>query len=503
MLLNPRHSRPGPVARAWRGFRRWRVSRPFWGGLLTLLAGLEIFGTTQMGGDGLRVQMGPSGFLSWLIPTILIACGVLLWITPQQRPFYSIVAVMTAVFSLVAVNLGGFFIGMLLGLVGGALGFAWTPNGPGRSKAAAAPGEPQPTAGPNATADTIEMANAPAGTAKADETLVAPELPAESAPVRRPDPPASAPLVAIVALGCLVATAGLATTGSAGPAYAAPLAARAGACPTTGTTPSTQPGSPTSGAPDASARSAPSPTPSPTVPANDGGGRRGNIITDIISGIWDLLTGGARARQPSAGPTPEPTRPAPDPDPSTSKPSTPKPSTSKPSTPAGDCPPTGGPTTPTSAPSTAPAVQRLAAEPGQPLVNREPSRLTGSKVTMYGLRMDGIVDLPTVNGSLRTLRFSMQRAVTEDFELRIPGPGGQTLDIKSSALTVKGNVRFYATSFTGRFLGIPLTLTPDSPIPPDGIPLTLPVIAFDDPQIRLAFVECDELTAPKLVEAFR
>lgn len=501
MLLNPRHSRPGPVARAWRGFRRWRVSRPFWGGLLTLLAGLEIFGTTQMSGDGLRVQMGPSGFLSWLIPTILIACGVLLWITPQQRPFYSIVAVMTAVFSLVAVNLGGFFIGMLLGLVGGALGFAWTPNGLDRSKATA-PGEPQPAAGANATADTIEMADAPGSTAQADGTPVAPEPPAESGPVRRPDPPASAPLVAIVVLGCLVAAAGVATTGSAGPAYAAPLAARAEACPTTGTTPSAQPGSPTKGAPDAPSRSTPSPTPAPAAPTNDGGGRRGNIITDIIGGIWDLLTGGAR--QPSAGPTPEPSRSTPEPGPSTPKPSTPKPSTPKPSTPAGNCPSSPGrPAAPTAAPTTAPAVPRLAAEPGQPLVNREPSRLTGSKVTMYGLRMDGIVDLPTADGSLRTLRFSMQRAVTEDFELRIPGPGGRTLDIRSSALTVKGNVRFYATSFTGRFLGIPLTLTPDSPIPPDGIPLTLPLISFDDPQIRLAFVECDELTAPDLVEAFR
>ena len=69
---------PRPAGSAgWRGFRRWRRTRPFWGGLLTALAGLEIFGTTQMSLGGLTFQMGPTGFLSWLIPTILVTCGLL------------------------------------------------------------------------------------------------------------------------------------------------------------------------------------------------------------------------------------------------------------------------------------------------------------------------------------------------------------------------------------------------------------------------------------------
>ena len=139
-------------------------------------------------------------------------------------------------------------------------------------------------------------------------------------------------------------------------------------------------------------------------------------------------------------------------------------------------------------------------EPGQPMVNREPSQLTGSKVTMYGLSLDGIVELPTVDGPLRTLRFSMRRAVTDDFDLRIAGQPGRTLDIRSSTLTVEGHVRFYATSFTGSILGVPLTLTPESPLPPNGIPLVVPLIAFDDPQMRLAYVVCDRLTAPNLDE---
>ncbi|RZU75239.1 hypothetical protein EV384_3771 [Micromonospora kangleipakensis] len=112
----------------WRGFRHWRRTRPFWGGLFTALAGLEIFGTTQMSLAGLAFQMGPTGFLSWLVPTILVTCGLLMWFRLQHRILYAVVAAVTTLFSLIGVNLGGFFVGLLLGLLGSALGFAWAPD---------------------------------------------------------------------------------------------------------------------------------------------------------------------------------------------------------------------------------------------------------------------------------------------------------------------------------------------------------------------------------------
>jgi hypothetical protein len=110
------------------GFRLWRRTRPFWGGLLTALAGLEIFGTTQMSLGGLAFQLGPTGFLSWLIPAILVTCGMLMWFKPQHRILYAVVAAVTALFSLIGVNLGGFFIGLLLGAFGSALSFGWMPD---------------------------------------------------------------------------------------------------------------------------------------------------------------------------------------------------------------------------------------------------------------------------------------------------------------------------------------------------------------------------------------
>ncbi len=116
------------LRRARLAFRAWRRTRPFWGGLLVLLGGLEILSTTVVSlGPTLRVGLGGvDGFLGTLIAAVLALCGLLLWFTPAQRVFYSIVAVLLALATFNTINYGGFFIGMLLGIIGGALAFAWT-----------------------------------------------------------------------------------------------------------------------------------------------------------------------------------------------------------------------------------------------------------------------------------------------------------------------------------------------------------------------------------------
>lgn len=143
---------------------------------------------------------------------------------------------------------------------------------------------------------------------------------------------------------------------------------------------------------------------------------------------------------------------------------------------------------------------RLALDPGLPAVAAQPSRLTGSKVTMRGLRMDGITELRTTNGgTIEVLKFSMREAVTNDFLLKSPGPGGRSMLFRTDELAVRGDVVFYASRFVGWFGPIKLTLTPSSPIPPDGIPIALPLISFDKPEIDLVFVQTNTLTGqPRL-----
>lgn len=125
---------PSRPARAGRSWRRWRRSRPFWGGLLILLAGVEILASMKAPLP-VVVHLGPQGLAGFLVPTILILCGLLLWFSPDQRLFYSIVAVLGSLASWVTSNLGGFLVGILLGLVGGSLAFAWSPDGKRRRTA--------------------------------------------------------------------------------------------------------------------------------------------------------------------------------------------------------------------------------------------------------------------------------------------------------------------------------------------------------------------------------
>ncbi|HEV7710012.1 MAG TPA: DUF6114 domain-containing protein, partial [Asanoa sp.] len=185
------HVRPSFAGRTWRGFGRWRRSRPFWGGLLLLLSGIEIFLSTQLSLGGLSFQLGPTGFLSWLIPTILVACGLLAWSTPQQRMFYAVVGAVTAVFSLIGVNLGGFFLGLILGIVGAGLVFGWTPLVAAPPAAATPPGDalipaqPGPVDAEPAVEETAEQP-------LASDSLI-PGLSHPDAPERSSEPVGSAP----------------------------------------------------------------------------------------------------------------------------------------------------------------------------------------------------------------------------------------------------------------------------------------------------------------------
>jgi hypothetical protein len=111
------------------GFRTWRRSRPFWGGLLAVLGGVELI-LIPLAPMPVVIHQGIAGISSYLIGAVLALAGVLLWFQPAQRTFYGVVAVVLSLASFVTSNFGGFAVGMLLGLVGGALGFAWTPGIP-------------------------------------------------------------------------------------------------------------------------------------------------------------------------------------------------------------------------------------------------------------------------------------------------------------------------------------------------------------------------------------
>jgi hypothetical protein len=107
--------------------RSWRRSRPFWGGLLSLLAGLELLSVPfTLEALPLIIHSAQAG-LTYLISTTVIILSVLLWLQPAQRVFLGVMVVLLSITSVIYANLGGFLLGTILGLVGGALAAAWTP----------------------------------------------------------------------------------------------------------------------------------------------------------------------------------------------------------------------------------------------------------------------------------------------------------------------------------------------------------------------------------------
>ncbi|WP_328677317.1 DUF6114 domain-containing protein [Streptomyces sp. NBC_00343] len=114
-------------------FRRWRARRPFWGGLLLALGGAEILLTEKV---SLKVAMhiGMQGMTGYLLPVMMLLCGLLILFSPGQRLFYSIVGILCSLGSWLTSNLGGFFVGLLLGIVGSCMTFGWLPDQEPRSE---------------------------------------------------------------------------------------------------------------------------------------------------------------------------------------------------------------------------------------------------------------------------------------------------------------------------------------------------------------------------------
>ncbi|MET9610091.1 DUF6114 domain-containing protein [Streptomyces sp. NPDC006512] len=158
-------------------FRAWRGRRPFWAGLFTLLGGLPIayfpYADLRLGNITLAMATtGGAGAL--IIGILLITLGLGLWFQQTIRVFAGVAAILLALVSLPVSNLGGFFMGFISSMIGGALALSWAPGEPvdeeARAEAAAAAKAEALTGGPQgipAPRDT-ETAHVTETTAHAD-----------------------------------------------------------------------------------------------------------------------------------------------------------------------------------------------------------------------------------------------------------------------------------------------------------------------------------------------
>ncbi|MEU3403425.1 DUF6114 domain-containing protein [Streptomyces sp. NPDC006670] len=114
-------------------FRAWRGQRPFWAGLFTILGGVPIayfpYADLRLGNITLAMAT-TAGSGSLIIGVLLITLGLAVWFQKGIRVFAGVAAILLALVSIPVSNLGGFFIGFLFSMIGGALALSWAPGVP-------------------------------------------------------------------------------------------------------------------------------------------------------------------------------------------------------------------------------------------------------------------------------------------------------------------------------------------------------------------------------------
>ncbi|MCM2411625.1 DUF6114 domain-containing protein [Streptomyces sp. RKAG290] len=130
-----------------RRFRTWRGNRPFWAGLFTILGGVPIayFPYANMHLGNMTLAMSTTaGAGSLIIGILLITLGLTMWFHHIVKVFAGVAAILLALISIPVANIGGFLIGFLFSLIGGALSISWAPappNADGSAPAEEAPAE--------------------------------------------------------------------------------------------------------------------------------------------------------------------------------------------------------------------------------------------------------------------------------------------------------------------------------------------------------------------------
>lgn len=117
------------IGRARLGFRRFRRTRPFWAGFWTMLSGVVV---GYVPGTSFKFVFA-TGNLIWagvLVGVLIGVLGLFLWIQPMLRYVLGVFIILLSLLSFITSDFGGFFIGMLMGILGGSLAIAWMSNPP-------------------------------------------------------------------------------------------------------------------------------------------------------------------------------------------------------------------------------------------------------------------------------------------------------------------------------------------------------------------------------------
>ncbi len=121
-------------------FSAWRRRRPFIPGLLIILAGVVIMTPAYLTIEVMDILVmisTISGVSTLVIGAALVMFGLGTWFRPETSTYLGVFSIIVAIVALPTSNFGGFFVGTLLGIIGGVFALAWEdkePVRPGRRR---------------------------------------------------------------------------------------------------------------------------------------------------------------------------------------------------------------------------------------------------------------------------------------------------------------------------------------------------------------------------------
>ncbi|SHN04317.1 hypothetical protein SAMN05443668_102692 [Cryptosporangium aurantiacum] len=462
--------------------------------MLTLVFAAELYAATAAP-MGLIVLQGATVLGTMVLSAVLVVLGGATLAQPLLRTITGPIVVLLALVSLLVSNFGGFLIGMVLGVVGGGMMFAWSPT---KNAALATPDvllsdEAEPET------DVLHVDDAEPAT----DVLALDDAEPPTADLHVDD---AEPLTADLHLNdAEPPTADLHLP-------AEPIDADSAAAERW------------RGLPGGTAAESEPPT---------GPGRHRRLLSVLVwlvpalAVALILTTTGAPAVADTPGgqprdlpclipflcpePTPEP-EPEPAPSPSPSAPlfpdllPKPGPSASASPTPGATCAPEDYPTgdgTPVGeAAALAARILQACAKAGTPnagtadevsAVGIEPGVLKADRLTLEDLTYRGTVKLATATGSTTVMEFSATKLTIVGMDLRVPFNARTiTLAGTGGSATISGNVKLYAADLSGKALDLlPLKFTPN---PPPLLPqIALPSLFFTGVTSHVALVSADTI----------
>lgn len=118
-----------PAIKNTRGFGNWRRRRPFAAGLFMLLSGIIMIVPAYLSFEvsNIVIQVSTiSGVSTLLIGALLITSALMTWFKPDTRLLTGVASLILGIVALPMSNIGGFVIGTLCAVIGGALALSWT-----------------------------------------------------------------------------------------------------------------------------------------------------------------------------------------------------------------------------------------------------------------------------------------------------------------------------------------------------------------------------------------